>query len=115
MLSAPSRLDFDLWPAASSRQLSAGSDLAQPSVLRLNKIIRHARDVIAYHPVQRLVARFFLVAGRELLGTLHEKPERLREHLFAFLLVGLERRAEIKVLVEKFLDLPALLFHLGAE
>src|SRR5258708_35202737 len=100
MLSAPSRLDFDLWPAASSRQLSAGSDLTQPSVLRLNKIIRHARDVIAYHPAQRSVAGILLVGGPARLRATHGKPERPRGPLCGFVPPAPSPRSGIEALAK---------------
>jgi hypothetical protein len=82
-------------------------------ILLRDEWIRHTRDVVANHPGQRV--GFLAVTTRQVLRFFHPVGEELAYDALGIFFFALERRAEIEILVEKILQLTALLFYFGAE
>src|SRR5437588_1110715 len=87
----------------------------EPPVLFLGIVVSHSGNVVAHHAVQRLMQHLLLVAGGQLLRAFHEEGKYLGNGPLGFLLVSFSARAGVGVLIQKGLNLAALLFHLRAE
>ena len=64
---------------------------------------------------QRFLPGFFLIAVRQVFRLRHPEFEQLADDALGIVLFGVEGRAEIEILVEKFLGAASFLFYLGAE
>src|SRR6516162_9166223 len=70
---------------------------AQPPVLVQDKIVGHARDVIANDAVERLVLPVLLVTGRQVAWRANERLKQLGDHLLRLLLVRAQFGAVIEI------------------
>ena len=58
---------------------------------------------------------FVLIGRRQFLGHFHEKFEQLFDYLLCSFFISLEHGAEVKALVQKYLELSPLVLYLLAE
>ena len=85
------------------------------AVLFLDVVVGHACNVGADDAVKGLRLHLVLIGRRQFLRHFHEKLEQFFDYLLCSFLISLEHGAEVKALVQKYLELSPLVLYLLAE
>src|ERR1039458_6947406 len=84
-------------------------------ILLVDERVGHAGDVIADDAGQRLLGGFFAVVTRQIVGFLHPVGEELSGDALGVFFLCRQRRAVVKIFVEKVFQTTALGFDRRAE